>query len=426
MTTATVLGVHLLSPDGAPVRIGTLTRDRDGATSFVVSEPYLRDQDRLVFSLSWLVPGDDDATRARLAARGDKIGILGSLPPWFAGLLPEGALRDLVMAEMGPGNHDQFDVLVRLGSDLPGAVLVAPETAVPSSAGAVEMTRLHGIDLARPQQAMIKFSLAGVQLKFAAVAIDGRLTVPARGEEGRCILKVPTEHYPRLPEAEFAAMSLARLIGVHTASCRLVATDAIDGVPHEFLRHGPQALVVDRFDRTEDGRRIHIEDGGQIVGALAERKYTMGTYETLFNMIRRFSTDRHEDLFEAMRRAVADVLIGNGDNHLKNWSFIFPSRGEVRLSPAYDIVPTVLFNPADQLALRFAGTHRFENVTLQRFRRIADHLELDAGRVEAEVRATVRRALEIWPSTAPTLLGDAGAEKLLARLETLSLVQECR
>lgn len=52
-------------------------------------------------------------------------------------------------------------------------------------------------------------------------------------------------------------------------------------------------------------------------------------------------------------RVVADVLLGNGDNHLKNRSFRFPVPGEVRLSPAYDIVLTVLFIPRDELALRF-------------------------------------------------------------------------
>ncbi len=45
-------------------------------------------------------------------------------PHGFPELLPEGALRELVLTEMGPGDHDEFDVLTRLGADLPGAVLV--------------------------------------------------------------------------------------------------------------------------------------------------------------------------------------------------------------------------------------------------------------------------------------------------------------
>ena len=94
-----------------------------------------------------------------------------------------------------------------------------------------------------------------------------------------------------------------------------------------------------------------MEDMAQVVGALGERKYTMGTGETVLNMVRRFSSDWRADVLEGLRRIVADILIGNGDNHLKNWSFLFPRVGEIRLSPAYDIVPTVLYIPDDQMAL---------------------------------------------------------------------------
>lgn len=221
-------------------------------------------------------------------------------------------------------------------------------------------------------------------------------------------------------------MTLCRMIGVKTALCRLIPTDAIDGIPDAFLSEGPQALVVNRFDRPGDGRRTHIEDAGQIVGAVGERKYTMATYETILNMIRRFSTDWRADVLEGIRRIVADVLIGNGDNHLKNWSFIFPASGEIRLSPAYDIVPTILYAPTDTLALRFAGTHSFENVTFRRFRRVAEFLGLDADWIEREVRATILAALDQWPPAARELLGETRSDRLIQRFDTLALVEDAQ
>ncbi|TIO04827.1 type II toxin-antitoxin system HipA family toxin [Mesorhizobium sp.] len=422
---AAVLGVYLFDPEGNRNRVGVLTRDRDRATAFVVDEVYLRNPERPTLSLSWLVPGDEATTRARLAARGDKIGLHGHLPPWFSGLLPEGALRDLVITEMGPGNHDQFDLLTRLGADLPGAILIAPETDTPASAGPLRLESVQGLDLVRPE-GMVKFSLAGVQLKFAAVAIGNRLTVPARAGESRCILKVPTARYPGLPEAEFAAMTLCRMIGVNTADCRLISTDAVEAIPKAFLKEGKQAFVADRFDRPGGNKRIHMEDAAQIVGATGERKYTMATYETVLNMIRRFSTDWRADVFEGLRRIVADILIGNGDNHLKNWSFWFPHNREIRLSPAYDIVPTIFFAPNDNLALRFAGTHTFANVTFKRFRRVADFLKLDPDWIEREMKAVVETALDQWPRASFDLLDEARATLLLKRLDTLAVVQETR
>ncbi len=420
---AAILGVHLLDPQRGPVRVGTLTRDREGAVAFTPAETYLRDSGRPLLSLGWHDPTSDERSRDRLAARGDKIGLNGSLPPWFSGLLPEGALRKLVLAEMGPGDHDQFDVLTRLGADLPGAVFITPETMPPHSVGPIAFADMAGFRAPRPE-GMVKFSLAGIQLKFTANREGERLTMPGRGETGRCIIKLASERYAGLPEAEYGAMHLARLIGVKTADCRLVPSSAVVAIPAALLAHGENILVVDRFDRTIEGERIHIEDAGQVIGAVGDRKYTMATTETVINMISRFSTDRRADIMEALRRVVADILLGNGDNHLKNWSFRFPSPGEIRLSPAYDIVPTILFIPNDRLALQFVGTHNFQTVNLRRFERVANFLGLDPKWIIREVVATIDRARDTWPTAAPDLLGEKWAAKLLERMNALPLVAE--
>jgi serine/threonine-protein kinase HipA len=420
-----ILGVHLLDEKRGAERVGTLTRDAEGAVAFTVSESYLRNPGRPILSLGWYDPTSDTNSRSRLAARGDKIGLHGSIPPWFAGLLPEGALRDLVLTEMGPGNHDQFDVLTRLGADLPGAVFVVPETDAPASAGPLDLMSVRGFKAPEPK-GVVKFSLAGVQLKFTANVEGERLILPGRGNTGRCIIKVASETYAGLPEAEYGAMTLAGMIGVEIAACRLMSRDVVTGVPDEMLAHGEQVLVVDRFDRTADDTRVHIEDAGQVIGAIGDRKYTMATTETVINMVSRFSTDRRADILEALRRVVAHVLIGNGDNHLKNWSFRFPVPGQIRLSPAYDIVPTVLFQPRDTLGLPFVRTQNFDSVNLHRFERVASFLRVDSKWVLREVRAIVERALDTWPRAVPELLGEKRSAALLARLETLTLVRETR
>lgn len=423
--TAAVLSIQLVERHGGAVKIGSLVRDSDGSSAFTVAESYLRDPSRPILSLGWYDPESDAGTRERLADRWQKIGLYGFLPPWFEGLLPEGALWDLVLTEMGPGDHDHFDVLTRLGADLPGAVLAVPETGVPATAGPLSFGTMDGFAVTRPT-GVVKFSLAGIQLKFTANPDGERLTVPGGHDGGRCIIKVPSEHFPNLPEAEYAAMQLASTIGVAIAPCRLAPCGSVVGIPEELLAHGSNVLVVDRFDRTADGGRIHMEDAGQVVGATGDRKYTMATTETVVNMVRRFSTDNRADILEAVRRIVADVLVGNGDNHLKNWSFLFPSPGEIRLSPAYDIVPTVLFVPGETLALRFVGTHSFENVSLRRFERVARFLHVDPRWIVREVRQCVERALELWPTEAPGLLGEERAARILDRLSSLQLVRDVR
>ena len=421
--TAAVLGIFILDSDQRRMRAGTLTRDADGEVSFVVSEDYLRDPNRPILSLGWYDPRSDENSQKRLANRRDKIALRGALPPWFAGLLPEGVLRDLVLTEMGPGDHDQFDVITRLGGNLPGAVIVSPETDDLQSAGPLRLTRGRGLTTAEPR-GMVKFSLAGVQLKLTADFHGDRLTLPGRSNSGRYIIKLPAQSYPGLPETEFAALRLAQAVGVDIAHCKLVSRNVICDVPAEFLEHGENVLVVDRFDRAAGDGRVHIEDAGQVLGALDVFKYTMGTTDTVMNMVRRFSTDFRADLAEAFRRVTVDVLVGNGDNHLKNWSFRFPKSGEIRLSPAYDIVPTTLYQPRDELALRFVGTHRFESVNLHRFERLASFLGIDPKWAVKEVRRTTEAALDLWPTMLPDLLDDRRADALAKRLDQLPLVTE--
>lgn len=421
---AAVLGVYLVR-GGAPVRVGTLTRDARRSTTFVVDETYIRmGPARPICSLRWVDVGSEEGSVARLRTMEDKIGLHGHLPPWFAGLLPEGALRSLVETEMGPGDHDDVDIIARLGGDLPGAVCVLPEAGVPETGFTWES--LDGFKVPVPP-GLVKFSLAGVQLKFTAGMEDGRLTVPARAANGRYILKVPSERHPLLPEMEYAAMTLCRETGVDTAECRLVPLATVAGLPPAFLEYGGNALLVERFDRTATGGRVHIEDMAQIVGAVGDRKYTMANIETVWNMVRRFSVDPFGDVLEGMRRVAADILLGNGDNHLKNWSFLFGGDGrQPRLSPAYDIVPTWLFDRDATMALPLGGTSTAAMIGLNKFRRVAMYFHMDPALIEREVRDFVVRAADTWPGLVKDLpMTPDKAEAMLDRLRATELFQAC-
>jgi serine/threonine-protein kinase HipA len=424
---AGVLGVHLMGAQGKHVRVGTLSRDATGSTAFVVDETYLRAPPRMrpILSLTWFNPADDADTQIRLGIRGDKIALHGFVPPWFSNLLPEGALRSMVEAEMGQGDHDQFDVLSRLGADLPGAVLIVPDTGIGLERD-VQWGNLHGFKVP-VTEGIVRFSLAGVQLKFTAEVHGERLSAPARSGTGRYILKVPSERHRQLPEAEYTAMALCGAVGIDTARCYLKPTSHIDGVPPEFLRHGQYALVVERFDRASDGGRIHMEDMAQVLGASEIQKYSRGNGETILACIARFSAEWRTDILEGMRRIVVDVLIGNGDNHLKNWSFFFPNGLDARLSPAYDIVPTWLYDRDDTLAMKFVGVRSAPNVSFAKFRRAATYLNLDPDAMERELRQFTESCLDMWPALIRDLpLDKRHADHLMDRMNATRLAQEVR
>ena len=180
-------------------------------------------------------------------------------------------------------------------------------------------------------------SLAGVQLKFSAVREPGdRFTLPFQGRNGDWILKFGSAQFPKLPENEFATMQWASRSGLDVPRHELVPVRSIAGLDPRFFDLGENVFVIERYDRLPDGARIHQEDFAQVRGILPEHKYAGASYEGLA----RFVGDLcgHDDLLEFIRRVVFNILCGNSDAHLKNWSLIYPDGRTARLAPAYDMV----------------------------------------------------------------------------------------
>lgn len=83
--------------------------------------------------------------------------------PFFSNLLPEGRLRDLLCSTHGVRRLDDVRLLAVLGEDLPGAVRAVPRGALDHAA----IDEGDEVALANPE---LRFSLAGVQLKFPCCA----------------------------------------------------------------------------------------------------------------------------------------------------------------------------------------------------------------------------------------------------------------
>ena len=120
-------------------------------------------------------------------------------------------------------------------------------------------------------EAALRFSLAGVQLKFSAVMeASGGLTIPAGGMGGSWIVKLPSARFAAVPENEFAMLELARRAGIAVPENRLVDMAEIKGLPQEARTVGGKALAVQRFDRRPGGEPVHMEDFAQVFGLFPE------------------------------------------------------------------------------------------------------------------------------------------------------------
>jgi serine/threonine-protein kinase HipA len=241
----------------------------------------------------------------------------------------------------------------------------------------------------------LRFSLAGVQLKFSAIAESkGTFTITANGAGGSWIVKLPSERYLQLPETEFAMLKLARLAGITVPECQLVPTSSIEGLPNEFKNIVADSLAVRRFDRTENGGRIHMEDFAQVYGLYPQDKYEKAGYSHIGRVL--WAEDGEDSYCEFIRRLVFSVIIGNGDMHLKNWSLLYQNPQEPKLSPGYDFVPTIAYIEDDTLALNLGGTKRFDEVTIDKFRKMAIQAKAPEKLTVRIANAAIEAIYDTW------------------------------
>jgi serine/threonine-protein kinase HipA len=328
------------------------------------------------------------------------------LPPFFANLLPEGHLRQYVAQRGSVSPEREFPLIWLLGSDLPGAIVVADPHGAPLPPAEPAGER-------RDDRRPLRFSLAGVQLKLSAVlGRDNGLRIPAEGLGGEWIVKLPSATYARVPENEYAMMTFAREIGIDVPQIGLMPTAKIEGLPEDMRHDLGDAFVIRRFDRTAGGGRVHIEDFAQIQGLYPEEKYERTSYTIVADIVNQLAgTDA---LAEYVRRLVFTAGIGNGDMHAKNWSLIYPDGRTPRLAPAYDFVATLRYIADDVLALNLAGTKRWDQLDAARFERLADKARLSRRFVLGIVRDTVARMREVWPRIAGDLPLDPQTRAVVA------------
>ncbi|MEZ5896977.1 MAG: HipA domain-containing protein [Parvularculaceae bacterium] len=383
-------------------KIAALTLLPGDNTLLTFEEKYVQDQNRPTLSLSLKDAYGELITNQRP--------VRTRVPPFFSNLLPEGPLRAYLAKRAGVKQEREFHLLWALGQDLPGAVRIQPGDG---AAWPEDKSAPKGLNANDAKAKALRFSLAGVQLKFSAVTkATGGMTIPASGQGGSWIVKLPSAHFPGVPENENAMMELARMAGMDVPETMLLPISEIEGLPDGMEQLGGNVFVIKRFDRSEDGSLIHIEDFAQIFGVYPDKKYSQASYRNLADVIASEVGDT--GIQEYIRRIVFNALIGNADMHLKNWSLIYPDKRHAALAPAYDFVATTPYLPDDDMALRLGRSKRFDEFDAAQISYFAAKARLPEKFVVDTARETVQAFDDLW-AKAKKELGMSKA--LIAALE---------
>jgi serine/threonine-protein kinase HipA len=334
---------------------------------------------------------------------------------YFDNLLPEEALRVALAKEAAIPDEDAFGLLAYFGAESAGSLVLAdPASAVPAEQGlrplALEelshrIRKLPAVSLSH--DAPKKMSLAGAQHKLLVVLRGGQLYEPLPGTPSTHILKPNHvgEDYPASAINEYFTMRLAAALGLPA--------------PRVQRMYVPQPVyLIERFDRRLTGdaaavERRHVIDTCQLLNKARTFKYTAARLDTLAQAIARCRSKTAARL-QLYRWIVFNVLAGNGDNHLKNVSFLVDASG-INAAPVYDLLCTAVYDtralvgdkaiwPETPLALPLQDSRTFAAATRR-------HV-LDAGKALGLNEETAARHLERMRSA---LIAEA--DKLTANIE---------
>jgi serine/threonine-protein kinase HipA len=271
----------------------------------------------------------------------------GAVPPFFAGLLPEGrrltALRNLVKTS----SDDELSLLLVVGSDVIGDVQVVPEGEIPSESEALvtvksSFAEVRFSEVLGDANIVDRAGIPGFQDKASARMIS----VPVARASGRYILKVDPPEYPLVVQNEFYFIELAKSAGIPTVDAEIVS-DA----------DGQLGLLVRRFDRTTgiDGfvYSLACEDACQLLNLWPADKYNV-TSEDVTKSIVEVCPAGPVAARDVFRQFCFAWLTGNGDVHAKNISVLATPEGEWRVSPSYDLPSTLPYGDLT-LALELNG-----------------------------------------------------------------------
>lgn len=333
---------------------------------------------------------------------------------FFDNLLPEGEALEDIIAALQLRHASRFDVLGRLGQELPGILALLPEGAqperrqqyrsLPHATLSERLASRQALPLLVSNTATT-MSLAGAQDKIGLRLDEKALQLydSVGPSPTTHILKPDTRQARYAPSAanEYACMQLAQALKL--------------SVPPTWLLRVPEAAyVVRRYDRAQVAGNIvalHQIDGCQLLGQGSGWKYERsGGLVSLALLVRALRGLRvpGADMLQFQRWVMFNYLIGNADAHAKNVSVLIDEHG-YRLAPFYDLLCVRAYGDTglalfigDEDNFDAVGRHSWEAFcddcgfrladTLKAFRTMATALPAAwkkvRGRIEAKQRPT--------------------------------------
>jgi serine/threonine-protein kinase HipA len=263
-----------------------------------------------------------------------------TLPPVFQMNLPEGYLLQVLQEQFGPQvTGSPMALLAVIGKNMVGRIQVASTGAnLNEPTQPIEVAELlQGDNSEEAFAALVRqhaeSGVSGVVPKFldtqtepSEPVFQNKATLLTR----RHIVKGSTGRLPYVTLNEHLCMQVAARI-IPAARTEV----SVDG----------QALVVHRFDVDENGQlRFGMEDFCSLLGLRPSAKYDT-TWERIARAIRDHvpGSTQLQTFKQLATILLLTYALRNSDCHAKNIALLYTRRSDVRLSPVYDMITTVVY-----------------------------------------------------------------------------------
>ncbi|MEE9345865.1 MAG: type II toxin-antitoxin system HipA family toxin [Methylococcales bacterium] len=312
-----------------------------------------------------------EALSLTMPLRTESYAFQGGLHPVFQMNLPEGYLRQAIeRATAKQYGSDDLTVLALLGSNQIGRMaytLAGQPLAAQGDSLADLQTLLGSDDATLFNQLLTRFAtcsgVAGVQPKVLLDIVKTKASLTTQSY----IVKSWGDEYPELGCNEYVCLTLAKQAGLT--------------VPETYLSDNGKLLISKRFDLNETDEPLGFEDFCVLQGKATREKYD-ASLESCANTIRYYVSPIYQQqaLYDFFKLTLVNVLVKNGDAHLKNSGVIYHNlrqfqigqtpEAERQLAPIFDVVSTAPYLPNDSMALSLTGSKRWPKwKVLQKFAR---------------------------------------------------------
>jgi serine/threonine-protein kinase HipA len=164
-----------------------------------------------------------------------------------------------------------------------------------------------------------------------------------------------------------------------------------------------------------------MEDFAQVLVKYPYEKYTSANYEQIGRILYEYSGDGLVDAQQFARRLLVNILLANGDAHVKNWSLLYSDQFTPRLSPAYDIVTTsVYIDDERHYALNLGKNKDWYQASNAHFEAWAAHAKIPWRVIKPHLDDTLEKARSLWPDAIKNLpMNEAHKKKLQSHWKKL-------